>query len=163
MFFSTIFLIPIANFSFTDNHSFQLSDLVKQRTYISIELSENLSTLTAIPILVLKSSLFWMWSSISFLIVFNWSTVVSYWRVIIQLINQFEVSLTLTTAFSANWKLGIIANDLSNFLIVVDLNPIFSTIPSIIPSTNIQSPILNLFSTRTKIPEIKFLNKSRFI
>ena len=32
--------------------------------------------------------------------------------------------------------------------------------PSIIPSTKIQSPILNLFSTRTKIPEIKFLNKS---
>jgi len=29
-----------------------------------------------------------------------------------------------------------------------------------IPSTNIQSPILNLFSTKTKIPEIKFLNKS---
>ena len=64
------------------------------------------------------------------------------------------------TAFSANWKLGIIAKDLSNFLIVVDLKPIFSTIPSIIPSTNIQSPILNLFSTKTKIPEIKFLNKS---
>ena len=42
-----------------------------------------------------------------------------------------------------------IANDLSNFLIVVDLNPIFSTIPSIVPSTNIQSPILNLFSTKT--------------
>ena len=49
---------------------------------------------------------------------------------------------------------------MSNFLIVVDLNPIFSTIPSIIPSTKIQSPILNLFSTSTKIPEIKFLNKS---
>ena len=32
--------------------------------------------------------------------------------------------------------------------------------PSIIPSTKIQSPILNLFSTKTKIPEIKFLNKS---
>ena len=29
-----------------------------------------------------------------------------------------------------------------------------------IPSTAIQSPILNLFSTNTKIPEIKFLNKS---
>ncbi len=28
------------------------------------------------------------------------------------------------------------------------------------PLTKIQSPILNLFSTRTKIPEIKFLNKS---
>ena len=56
--------------------------------------------------------------------------------------------------------MGIIANDLSNFLIVVDLKPIFSTIPSIIPSTKIQSPILNLFSTKTKIPEIKFLNKS---
>ena len=28
------------------------------------------------------------------------------------------------------------------------------------PSTKIQSPILNLFSTKTKIPEIKFLNKS---
>ena len=52
------------------------------------------------------------------------------------------------------------AIDLSNFLITVDLNPIFSTIPSIIPSTKIQSPILNLFSTKTKIPEIKFLNKS---
>ena len=49
---------------------------------------------------------------------------------------------------------------MSNFLITVDLNPIFSTTPSIIPSTLIQSPILNLFSTRTKIPEIKFLNKS---
>ena len=32
--------------------------------------------------------------------------------------------------------------------------------PSIIPSTKIQSPILNRFSTNTKIPEIKFLNKS---
>ena len=42
----------------------------------------------------------------------------------------------------------------------MDLKPIFSTIPSIIPSTAIQSPILNLFSTNTKIPEIKFLNKS---
>ena len=49
---------------------------------------------------------------------------------------------------------------MSNFLIVVDRKPIFSTIPSIIPSTKIQSPILNLFSTNTKIPEIKFLNKS---
>ena len=66
----------------------------------------------------------------------------------------------LITAFSANWKLGIIANDLSNFLITVDLNPIFSTTPSITPSTLIQSPILNLFSTKTKIPDIKFLNKS---
>ena len=54
---STICLISIANFSLTESHSFQLSDFVKQRTYISIELSENLSTLTAIPILVLKSSL----------------------------------------------------------------------------------------------------------
>ena len=32
--------------------------------------------------------------------------------------------------------------------------------PSITPSTIIQSPTLNLFSTNTKIPEIKFLNKS---
>ena len=32
--------------------------------------------------------------------------------------------------------------------------------PSIISSTIIQSPTLNLFSTRTNIPEIKFLNKS---
>jgi len=54
----------------------------------------------------------------------------------------------------------MIARDLSNFLITVDLNPIFSTIPSIMPSTKIQSPILNLYSTKTKIPEIKFLNKS---
>ena len=44
---------------------------------------------------------------------------------------------------------------MSNFLIVVDLKPIFSTIPSIIPSTRIQSPILNFFSTKTNIPEIK--------
>ena len=84
----------------------------------------------------------------------------SYCSVIIQLINQLDVSLTFTTAFSANWKLGIMANDLSNFLIVVDLKTIFSTIPSMIHSTAIQSPILNLFSTKTKIPEIKFLNKS---
>ena len=42
----------------------------------------------------------------------------------------------------------------------VDLKPIFSTIPSIMPSTKIQSPILNLFSTSTNIPDIKFLNKS---
>ena len=55
---STICLIAIANFSFTESQSFQLSEFVKQRTYISIELSENLSTLTAIPILVLKSSIF---------------------------------------------------------------------------------------------------------
>ena len=66
----------------------------------------------------------------------------------------------LTTAFSANEALGIVAIDLSNFLITVDLNPILSTTPSIMPSTYIQSPILNLFSTRTKIPETKFLNKS---
>ena len=125
--FSTICFIAIASFSFTESHSFQLSDFVKQRTYMSIELSENLSTLTAIPILVSKSSLFFMWSSIWSLIFFNWSTEVSYWRVIIQLISQFEVSLTFTTAFSANWKFGIIANDLSNFLIVVDRKPIFST------------------------------------
>ena len=54
----------------------------------------------------------------------------------------------------------MIASDLSNFRIEVDLKPIFSTVPSIIPSTEIQSQILNLFSTKTKIPEIKFLNKS---
>ena len=54
----------------------------------------------------------------------------------------------------------MIAIDLSNLRTTVDLKPIFSTIPSIIPSTSIQSPILNLFSTKTNIPEIKFLNKS---
>jgi len=54
----------------------------------------------------------------------------------------------------------MIAIDLSNFLITIDLNPILSTMPSIIFSTIIQSPILNLFSTNTKMPEIKFLNKS---
>ena len=54
----------------------------------------------------------------------------------------------------------MIAIDLSNFLTAVDLKPIFSTIPSITFSTIIQSPTLNLFSTNTKIPEIKFLNKS---
>ena len=54
----------------------------------------------------------------------------------------------------------MIAIDLSNFLTTVDLNPIRSTIPSIISSTIIQSPTLNLFSTNTKIPDIKFLNKS---
>ena len=43
---------------------------------------------------------------------------------------------------------------------MVDLKPIFSTMPSIIPSTKIQSPILNLFSTNTKMPDIRFLNKS---
>ena len=32
--------------------------------------------------------------------------------------------------------------------------------PSITSSTYIQSPTLNLFSTRTNMPEIKFLNKS---
>ncbi len=41
----------------------------------------------------------------------------------------------------------MIAIDLSNLRTTVDLKPIFSTIPSIIPSTSIQSPILNLFST----------------
>ena len=51
-------------------------------------------------------------------------------------------------------------NDLSNFLIVVDLKPIRSTEPSARPSIDITSPFLNLFSTKTKIPEIKFLNKS---
>ena len=54
----------------------------------------------------------------------------------------------------------MIAIDLSNFLTTVDLNPIRSTIPSIMFSTIIQSPTLNLFSTNTKIPDIKFLNKS---
>ena len=52
------------------------------------------------------------------------------------------------------------AKDLSNFLITVDRKPIFSTVPSTTPSTEIESPILNLFSTNTKTPEIKFLNKS---
>jgi len=52
------------------------------------------------------------------------------------------------TAFSAKEELGIVAIDLSNFLITVDLKPILSTIPSITPSTKIQSPILNLFSTK---------------
>ena len=51
-------------------------------------------------------------------------------------------------------------NDLSNLLIAVDLKPIFSTTPSIIPSITITSPFLNLFSTNTKTPEIRFLNKS---
>ena len=64
------------------------------------------------------------------------------------------------TAFSAKEELGIVAIDLSKFLITVDLKPILSTIPSITPSTKIQSPILNLYSTKTKTPEIKFLNKS---
>mgnify|MGYP006230637607 CR=1 FL=1 len=64
------------------------------------------------------------------------------------------------TAFSANWKFGITATDLSNFLTTVDLKPIRSTTPSIISSTIIQSPTLNLFSTNTKIPDIRFLNKS---
>jgi hypothetical protein len=49
--------------------------------------------------------------------------------VIIQLILQLVVALTLITAFSANWKFGMIARDLSNFLTAVDLNPIFSTTP----------------------------------
>ena len=44
----------------------------------------------------------------------------------------------LTTAFSANEALGMVAIDLSNFLITVDLNPILSTTPSIIPSTYTQ-------------------------
>ena len=38
----------------------------------------------------------------------------------IQLILQLVVSLILITAFSANWKLGMIATDLSNFLTTVD-------------------------------------------
>ena len=83
-----------------------------------------------------------------------------YCKVIIQLIRQFVVSLIFTTAFSAKDAFGIVAIDLSNFLITVDLNPMRSTIPSIIFSTYIQSPILNLFSTKTKTPDIKFLNKS---
>ena len=66
----------------------------------------------------------------------------------------------LVTPFSANWKLGIVHKDLSNLLIEVDRKPIFSTEPSIIFSTKITSPTLNLFSISTKIPEIKFLNKS---
>ena len=49
-FFSTICLISMANLSLTDNHSFHLFVFVKHRIYISIELSENLSTLTATPI-----------------------------------------------------------------------------------------------------------------
>ena len=39
------------------------------------------------------------------------------------------------TAFSAKEELGIVAIDLSNFLITVDLKPMRSTIPSIIFST----------------------------
>ena len=49
---------------------------------------------------------------------------------------------------------------MSNLLTTVDLKPIDSTVPSITSSTYIQSPTLNLFSTKTNIPEIKFLNKS---
>ena len=51
-------------------------------------------------------------------------------------------------------------NDLSNLLIAVDLKPIFSTTPSITPSIITTSPFLNLFSIKTKTPEIRFLNKS---
>ena len=54
------------------------------------------------------------------------------------------------TAFSANWKFGITATDLSNFLTTVDLKPIRSTTPSIISSTIIQSPTLNLFQLKLK-------------
>ena len=64
------------------------------------------------------------------------------------------------TAFSANWKFGIVAKDLSNLLTTVDLNPIDSTVPSMTSSTKIQSPTWNLLSTKTKIPEIRFLKRS---
>ena len=37
----------------------------------------------------------------------------SYWRVIDHLILQLVVSLIFTTEFSANWKFGIVAKDLS--------------------------------------------------
>ena len=107
-----------------------------------------------------KSSSFLINSNISFRIFSNFWDVVLYSRPIIHSILRLEVSDWLITAFSANWKFGIVANDLSNFLTTVERKPISSTIPSITPSTKIQSPTLNLFSTRTKIPEIRFLNKS---
>ena len=49
---------------------------------------------------------------------------------------------------------------MSNFLIAVDLKPIFSTVPSIVSSIIITSPFLNLFSMRTRTPDIKFLKRS---
>ena len=64
------------------------------------------------------------------------------------------------TAFSAKLKFGTITGDESNRLINVDRKPIFSTTPSTIFSTLIQSPFWNLFSNRINIPDIRFLNKS---
>ena len=71
-------LMPIANLSLTLSHSFQLSVCVKHLTYISIELSENLSTLTAKPTFVSKSLLSLIKFSIWSLTFFNCSIVVSY-------------------------------------------------------------------------------------
>ena len=71
---------------------------------------------------------------------------------------QFAENAVINISQTTNWIISWVIN--LQYDTTVDLKPIFSTIPSIIPSTKIQSPILNLFSTNTKIPEIKFLNRS---
>ena len=86
--------------------------------------------------------------------------MVLYSNPITQSILLCVISVIFVTGFSANCELGMKHKDLSNFLIVVDLKPIRSTEPSARPSIDITSPFLNLFSTKTKIPEIRFLNKS---
>ena len=68
--------------------------------------------------------------SISEHIFFNWALVVLYSNPIIQSILLCVISVILVTGFSANWEFGMKHNDLSNFLIVVDLKPIRSTEPS---------------------------------
>ena len=64
------------------------------------------------------------------------------------------------TAFSAKLKFGTITGEESNLLTNVDRKPIFSTTPSTMFSTLIQSPFWNRFSNKIKIPDIRFLNKS---
>ena len=86
--------------------------------------------------------------------------MVLYSNPITQSILLCVISVIFVTGFSANCEFGMKHKDLSNFLIVVDLKPIRSTEPSARPSIDITSPFLNLFSTKTKIPEIRFLNKS---
>ena len=110
---------------------------MKQISFISIELAANWSTFTdnIVSSEVEKYSLPFTKDSISFFISVSCLLVVLYSNPITQFILRWVIWELLITAFSANWKFGIVANDLSKRLTTVDLNPIDSTVPSITPST----------------------------
>ena len=71
---------------------------------------------------------------------FNSSTEVEYKRFICHLILLYLSSPWLVTFTSDKSLLGIIMGEVLNNLIIVDLNPMVSTIPCNLPSTSIRSP-----------------------